>query len=286
LRLFVFGLGYSAQRFVAGLDGATVVGTAREGRTLAAVDRGVEILAFDGTQADRSISARLAASDTLLVSVPPGENGDPVLDFFASAISATPWRAIVYLSTIGVYGDHGGAWIDEESATRPTSQRGRVRLAAENAWRALGRETNTPVHILRLAGIYGPGRNTFVKMRDGRMQSIVKPGQVFNRIHVADVAEAIGLAFGAEGRGGIWNVADDEPAPPQDVAAFAAALLNLPPPVEVPFESAELSPMARSFYEDNKRVSNAKLKRALGFAPLYPTYREGLRALAAAGEPS
>jgi dTDP-4-dehydrorhamnose reductase len=284
LRLFAFGLGYSAQRFVAGLNGATVVGTTREARNLAAADKGVEILGFDGEKADGSIPARLAASDILLVSVPPREQGDPVLDCFASAISATPWRAIVYLSTIGVYGDHGGAWIDEESTTRPTSPRGRARLAAENAWRRLGPEINTPVHILRLAGIYGPRRNTLVKLRDGRMQSVVKPGQVFNRIHVADVAQAIGLAFGAKGPGEIWNVADDEPAPPQDVAAFAATLLNLPPPMELPFESAELSPMARSFYEENKRVSNAKLKRALGFAPLYPTYREGLRALAAAGE--
>ncbi len=284
MKLFVFGLGYSAQRFVAGVDGATIAGTTRAARKIAALGDDVETLAFDGARADDAILARLAASDTLLISVPPGERGDPVLDLFASAIAAARWRAIVYLSTVGVYGDHDGAWVDEESAARTASARGRARLTAENAWRALGRTINAPVHILRLAGIYGPGRNALVKMRDGRTQSVVKPGQVFNRIHVADIAQAIGLAFGAAGQGEIWNVVDDEPAPPQDVAAYAAKLLNLPPPQEVPFDGADMTPMARSFYGDNRRVSNAKLKRALGFAPIYPTYREGLRALAATGE--
>jgi nucleoside-diphosphate-sugar epimerase len=220
----------------------------------------------------------------LLVSVPPGEQGDPALAYFASAIAATPWRAIVYLSTLGVYGDHDGAWVNEESETRPTSARGLARLAAENDWRAIGRQTGEPVHILRLAGIYGPRRNALAKIRDGRTESVVKPGQVFNRIHVDDLAQAISLAIGANGRSQVWNVADDEPAPPQDVAAFAAKLLGAAAPTEIPLERADLSPMARSFYEENKRVSNAKLKRELGFAPLYPTYCEGLRALAAAGE--
>jgi nucleoside-diphosphate-sugar epimerase len=192
--------------------------------------------------------------------------------------------AIVYLSTIGVYGDHGGAWIDETSRASPRSERGRDRLAAETQWIALGASIDVPVHILRLAGIYGPGRNLLLKLRAGEARRIVKPGQTFNRAHVEDIAQAIGLTLVAGGRGEVWNVADDEPSPPQDVIAFAAGLLGLPPPPEEPFETADMTPMARSFYADNKRVSIAKLKKQLGFAPKYPSYREGLRALAEAGE--
>jgi nucleoside-diphosphate-sugar epimerase len=284
LNLFVFGLGYSAGHFVAGLDGARIVGTTRNMLNPKRALETVELLAFDGVHADPSIEARLAQSEVLLVSIPPGEQGDSVLPRFAPALAATRWRAIVYLSTVGVYGDHGGAWVDEQSALRPSFARNRVRVEVEQAWLTLGRDVGAPVHILRLAGIYGPGRNALVNLREGRARRIVKPGQVFNRIHVADIAQAIGLAMATGGESAIWNVADDEPAPPQDVIAFAAALLGRPTPPDQPFESAELAPMARSFYADNKRVSNAKLKRALGFKPLYPTYREGLSALAAAGE--
>ncbi|HLH48368.1 MAG TPA: SDR family oxidoreductase [Roseiarcus sp.] len=284
MKLFVFGLGYSARHFVAGLRGARVVGTSREARQAGTGDARVEILAFDGAKADPAIEARLAESDVLLVSIPPSEDGDPVLARFAPMLAASSWRTIVYLSTIGVYGDHGGAWVDETSALRPSSARNRARVEAEQAWLRLGREIGAPVHLLRLAGIYGPGRNALVNLREGRARRIVKPGQVFNRIHVEDIAQAIGLAIGRGGEGGVWNVADDEPAPPQDVIAFAAGLLGVTPPREAAFDTAEMTPMARSFYGDNKRISNAKLKNRLGFAPLYPTYREGLRTLAASGE--
>ncbi|HLW91679.1 MAG TPA: SDR family oxidoreductase [Roseiarcus sp.] len=282
MKLFVFGLGYSASHFVSGLTAVDVAGTKRAPQK--APEAGVEILAFDGARADAAIARRLDESDTLLVSVPPDDNGDPVMRCFRERLAASRWRAIVYLSTIGVYGDHGGAWVDERSAARTTSPRGRARLKAENAWRDFGRSVDAPVHILRLAGIYGPGRNMLAKLRRGEAQRIVKPEQVFNRIHVADIAQAIGLTIEAKGQGDVWNVADDEPAPPQDVVAFAADLLGLPAPPEVDFERAEMSAAARSFYGDNRRVSNAKLKRELGFRPLYPTYREGLRALAASGE--
>ncbi len=283
MNLFVFGLGYSARHFVAGLDGAKVVGTTRDPLRAPRAEN-VELLAFDGVNAAPSIEARLAQSDVLLVSIPPSEDGDPVLPRYARALAAARWRAIVYLSTVGVYGDHGGAWVDEQSALRPSSARNRARVTVEQAWLKLGREIGAPVHILRLAGIYGPGRNALVNLREGRARRIIKPGQVFNRIHVADIAEAISLAIAAGGESEIWNVADNEPAPPQDVIAFAAALLGRPSPPDQPFETAELTQMARSFYADNKRVSNAKLTHARGFTPLYPTYRQGLSALAAGGE--
>ena len=283
MNLFVFGLGYSARHFVAGLEGAKVAGTTRDALNPKRALENVELLAFDGVNAGPSIEARLAQSDVLLVSIPPSEDGDPVLPRFAPALAATRWRAIVYLSTVGVYGDHGGAWVDEQSPLRPSFARNRVRVEVEQTWLKLGRDVGAPVRILRLAGIYGPGRNALVNLTEGRARRIVKPGQVFNRIHVADIAQAIRLAIAAGGESQIWNVADNEPAPPQDVIAFAAALLGRPAPPDQPFETAELAPMARSFYADNKRVSNAKLKQALGFKPLYPTYREGLGALAAAG---
>jgi hypothetical protein len=266
LNLFVFGFGYSARYFVGRLSGWEVAGTTRAAHKEARED--VELLHFDGNSAEASISARLMAGEALLVSIPPSGGGDLVLQWFAPAIAKGRWRAIVYLSTVGVYGDHRGAWIDEGSATEPSLARNRARLEAERAWLKLGREIGAPVHILRLAGIYGPGRNALVNLREGRARRIVKPGQVFNRIHVADIAQAIGLTLEAGGPGDIWNVADDEPAPPP----------------EAPFESADLTPMARSFYGDNKRVSNAKLTRELGLRLLYPSYREGLGALAAAGE--
>jgi nucleoside-diphosphate-sugar epimerase len=279
---FIFGLGYSARHF-ARTAGANVVGTKRA-PSGEAREAGVEILAFDGERTDAAVAQRLNESDTLLISIPPDEKGDPVLRHFGERLAASRWRAVVYLSTIGVYGDHAGAWVDEGSPARATSSRGRARLAAENEWRNFGRSAGATVHILRLAGIYGPGRNMLKKVREGEAQRIVKPGQVFNRIHVEDIAQAISLAIGVGGQGDVWNVADDEPAAPQDVVAFAAELLGLAAPAEISFEHAAMSAAARRFYGDNRRVSNAKLKRELGFEPLYPTYREGLRALAAAGE--
>jgi nucleoside-diphosphate-sugar epimerase len=285
VKIFCFGLGYCALRFLESQGSVQASGTVRSADKAEALRRdGVEAFVFDGQRADGAMAPRLAQAEVVLVSIAPGA-GDPVLARFAGTIGAmSGLRAIVYLSTIGVYGDHGGAWVDETAETAPRSERGLARVAAENQWRALGASMDAPVHILRLAGIYGPERNLLIKLREGDARRIVKPGQVFNRTHVEDIAQAIGLTLAAAGRGGVWNVADEEPAPPQDVIAFAAGLLGMPPPPEEPFATAEMTPMARSFYADNKRVSIAKLKRDLGFAPKYPTYREGLAALAAMGE--
>ena len=191
---------------------------------------------------------------------------------------------MIYYSTIGVYGDHAGAWVDETSATMTRTARGLARLEDEARWTAAARERGAEADILRLAGIYGPGRSALVSLRRGEARRIVKPGQLFNRAHVDDIAEVSRLVLTRGLPGQIWNVADDEPAPPQDVVAYAAALFGLEPPPEEPFDEARLSPMAREFYADNKRVSITKAKTLLGFEPAYPTYREGLRALAEAGE--
>jgi nucleoside-diphosphate-sugar epimerase len=285
VKVFCFGLGYSALHFLGREESVEASGTVREAEKAEALARdGVEAFVFDGRRADAALAPRLAAAEALLVSIPPGAE-DPVLSRFARPIAAMyRLRTIVYLSTIGVYGDHGGAWVDETAKTAPRSERGHARLVAEAQWRALGASMDVPVHILRLAGIYGPGRNLLVKLREGDARRIVKAGQVFNRAHVQDIADVIALTLQAGGEGGVWNVADGDPAAPQDVIAFAADLLGLPPPPEEPYETAEMTPMARSFYADNKRVSIEKLRRELGYVPKYPGYREGLRALAAAGE--
>jgi nucleoside-diphosphate-sugar epimerase len=283
VRLFAFGLGYSARR-IARLPAIEASGTVRSAEAAEALrGEAIEAFVFDGAQP--GLAAALAQAQAILISAPPGPSGDPVHRAFAREISAAPeLKRILYLSTIGVYGDWRGAWIDEASETRTTTPRGRWRLAAEAEWRALGAERGVPVDILRLAGIYGPGRNALAKLREGDARRIVKPNQVFNRVHVDDVAEVVRLLLAADRPGGVWNLADEEPAPPQDVIAFAAELLGLEPPAEEPFEGAAMSEMSRSFYEDNRRVRIDKLKRQLGFRPLYPTYREGLRALARAGK--
>jgi nucleoside-diphosphate-sugar epimerase len=285
MKIFCFGLGYSARHFLEGQEDVQASGTVRAADKAEAMRReGIDAFTFDGRRADAAMAPRLGEAEALLVSIAPGEE-DPVLARFARTIGAMKrLRAVVYLSTIGVYGDHQGAWVDEASPALAASQRGRARIAAEAQWRALGASMDVPVHVMRLAGIYGPGRNLLRKLRDGQARRIVKPGQTFNRTHVADIAQAIGLALAASGQGGIWNVADEEPAPPQDVIAYAAELIGMPAPPEEPFDSADMTPMASSFYADNKKISIAKLKRELSFNPLYPTYREGLRALAAMGE--
>jgi nucleoside-diphosphate-sugar epimerase len=287
VKLFCFGLGYSALHFLESLGNAEASGTVRDADKARALTRdGVAAFVYDGARADKAMLPHLAQAEALLVSIAPGAD-DPVLARFAQAIGAMKrLRSVVYLSTIGVYGDHDGEWVEETSKTAPRSERGRARLVAEGQWRALGASMQIPVHILRLAGIYGPGRNLLLKLREGQARRIVKPGQTFNRAHVEDIAQAIALTLEAPGEGGVWNVADEEPAPPQDVIAYAARLLGIEPPPEEAFETAGMTPMARSFYADNKRVSIAKLKRELGFKPKYPTYREGLGALAAAGEGS
>lgn len=281
MNLFIFGLGYSCRHFLDRFAGdyANISGTVRDA-TRDTLRSDCETLSFGPDYTDAGIAARLAKADLLLVSLPPSINGDPVLATFGDAIKTSRIRRIVYLSTVGVYGDHDGRWIDETAPVAPNAGRRAARATAEREWTALAGER---ISILRLAGIYGPGRNALVNLRAGTARRIVKPDQVFNRIHVADIARAIAAAF-AHKTTGIWNVCDDEPAPPQDVVTFAASLMGIAPPPEIDFASADLSDMARSFYATNNRIANARMKRDLKIDLAHPTYRDGLKALWAAGE--
>jgi nucleoside-diphosphate-sugar epimerase len=286
MKLFAFGLGYAARRVLERLPGVEASGATRDPETARGWRRdGVAAWAVDDRSTRPALEAALRGADALLVSAPPDEDGDPALRRFGAAIAAAPALArVVYFSSVGVYGDRDGAWVDESSAPAPSSLRAGRRLAAEREWRAFGEERGAPVDILRLAGIYGPGRNALERLQRGEARRIVKPGQVFNRIHVDDVAAVTIRLIEAGGPGGLWNVADEEPAPPQDLIVFAAKLIGVAPPPEEDFALARLTPMARSFYDDNRRVDVGKLRRELGYRWLYPTYRDGLRALAAAGE--
>jgi nucleoside-diphosphate-sugar epimerase len=269
--LFCFGLGFSAQFLARSLavQNWTVTGTSRSGENGS--------LIFDGTV--RLPPSVFEGVTHLLISVPPGEMGDPVLachrDDLLRLAGSLSWAG--YLSTTGVYGDRSGEWVDETSALAPTTARGERRLAAEAAWQDLG----LPLHIFRLAGIYGPGRNQLISLLDGTAKRIVKAGQVFSRIHVDDIAGILAASIVRPNPGQIYNVCDDEPCPPQDVVAFAANLLNIPAPPAIPFDAAGLSPMARTFYAESKRVSNRRIKEELSYKLIYPTYREGLTALLA-----
>jgi nucleoside-diphosphate-sugar epimerase len=286
VRVFFFGVGYCAQRLIKRERWIEASGTARTVESVAALrGDGVEAYQFDGADTDPGLEQALGAAEAIVVSIPPRDGAGATLDRYGAAIAAAPaLRRIVYYSTIGVYGDHGGAWVDETSATWTRTARGLARLEDEGRWTAAARARGAEADILRLAGIYGPGRNALINLRRGEARRIIKPGQVFNRAHVDDIAEISRLVLTRNLKGQIWNVADEEPAPPQDVVAYAAALLGVEPPPEEQFEEARLSPMAREFYADNKQVSIAKAKAELGFMPAYPTYREGLKALAEAGE--
>jgi len=280
--LFIFGIGYSAGAFARRVAGRfdCVGGTVRSERKAEALRaEGIEAVVFDGEHRSEAVAEALARATHLVPSIAPGTAGDPALRLHGDDLLAAPDLAwIGYLSTIGVYGDQGGGWVDEAAEPNAVSERARNRVAAETAWQQLGAAKSIPVGLFRLAGIYGPGRNTFVNLAEGTARRLVKPGQVFNRIHVEDIA-AVLEAAAREKAAGIFNVTDDEPAPPQDVVAFAAALAGYPPLPDIPFETAELSPMARSFYADNKRVANGALKERLGVELRYPTYREALTAL-------
>jgi nucleoside-diphosphate-sugar epimerase len=215
-----------------------------------------------------------------LLSIPPGASGDPAFTVYADDIASSPtleW--IGYFSTIGVYGDAGGGWVDETTDPRPGSERGARRLEAEREWLRLGEESGKTVVILRLPGIYGPGRNTLKDLRSGKARRIVKPGHYFNRVHVEDIAAAVEAALHVQSSR-IFNITDDLPAAPEDVIAFGAELLGMPCPPAIPHSEAILSPMARSFYSESKKVSNARMKAELGVVLKYPTYKEGLTALA------
>ena len=283
--VFFFGMGYSSlatARCIHHLVSADmpIAGTTRTpDKAEQLADTAYRIHVFDGEKPGPTLGADLAAATHVICSIPPDDHGDPALNFHRADLDGSKnLQWLGYFSTVGVYGDFGGAWIDETAAARPVNRRSQQPLLVEELWRAYARQRGVPLLILRLAGIYGPGRSAFDKLRDGTARRIVKAGQVFNRIHVADIGRVTALA--AQRRlDGIFNLADDEPAPPQDLVTHAAQLLGVPPPPETPFAEAQMTEMARSFYADNKRVSNRAIKQALGIELLHPTYRQGLEAI-------
>jgi hypothetical protein len=279
--LVCIGFGYCARHFVAefGLQFDHLVGTTRDPHRIA--EPPVELLMFEGERRSDELHRAISSVSHLLVSAAPGDAGDPVLLVLGGEIAAAPaLQSIVYLSSTGVYGDHGGAWIDESTPTVPAHSRGGARVEAELAWQALGRERDCPVAILRLGGIYGPGQNAFVRLLAGRAHRIDKPNHVSNRIHVADIAQAIDAAF-TRGFNGIVNVTDGAPVSPNEQIEYAAELLGIDPPPLMPFDEAKrrLSPFLMSFYEGCARVRNDRLTSELGVTLRYPDYRAGLQAL-------
>jgi len=282
MNLLILGLGYSARAFALEARGLfpSIVVTARSPEKVARLrGEGWSALPFDGESASPELETAISGASHVLVSAPPGERGDPALRVLRAALAASPaLKRVMYLSTIGVYGDHDGQWVDEESPLQPVSPRARQRLAAEEAWQAFARQKACDLGIFRLSGIYGPGRSAIDNLRAGTARRIIKPGQMFNRIHVADIAGALVAASHHEGPLGTFNLTDHEPAPPQDVVEFAALLLGLPVPPDIRFEAAELSEMGRSFYGENKCVANGLIRSTLRYRFRCPTYREGLRA--------
>src|SRR6516164_6434361 len=279
--LFCFGLGYSAlvlaRRLAA--SGWTVTGTCRSVERQALLRQcGCSAVLFDR---NRPVDAAALSGVThLLVSISPDAAGDPVLAMHTNDIAAIPrlgWLG--YLSTTGVYGDRGGGWVDETAELLPTGERGRRRVAAEQEWLELWRGRGVPVHIFRLAAIYGPGRSAFDALRAGTAKRIDKPNQVFSRIHVADLAGVLTASIERPRPSAVYNVCDDDPAPPAAVTAYAAELLGVEPPPLAALDAAGLSPMALSFYDDNKRVANRLIKTELGVALRYPDFRTGLAAI-------
>ena len=276
--LLSIGHGYSAHALARRLipQGWTVIGTTRAPAKADALRaEGVEPLILPGT-----LAPALERATHILSSVAPDEQGDPILRDHAGELRAARPEWVGYLSTTAVYGDHQGGWVDESTALTPATRRGQARVAAEAAWASLG----LPLHIFRLAGIYGPGRGPFEKVRDGTARRIIKDGQVFSRIHVEDIAQVLEASIRRPNPGAAYNLCDDDPAPPEDVIGHAAQLLGLPLPPAIPYEQAEMTPMARSFYAESKRVRNDRIKAELGVSLLYPTYREGLAALLAQGD--
>ena len=271
--LLSLGHGFSARALAARLiaEGWRVIGTTRSAKKAASF-AGAEAVVLPG-----DISQALEAATHLLVSAGPRDGRDPMLEAFPEIADASfDW--VGYLSTTGVYGDYDGDWVDEDTPLKPSTERGLWRKAAEEAWIATG----LPVHLFRLAGIYGPGRGPFAKVRAGTARRIIKPGQVFSRIHVEDIAQTLAASIAQPNPVRAYNLCDDDPAPPQDVIAHAAELLGVPVPPELPIEQAEMTAMARSFYAENKRVRNDRIKDELGVSLIYPSYREGLAALLAA----
>ena len=254
-------------------QGWRIIGTTRDDAQVAAIrDSGTEPLIWPGSDPD------LDGVTHLLISIAPKADGDPVLAALHDQISARAgqFQWVGYLSTTAVYGDHQGGWVDETTPPAPTAERGRWRVLAEEQWAAI---PGLPLHIFRLAGIYGPGRGPFSKLKRGGLRRIIKPGQVFSRIHVDDIAQVLAASMRHPNPVAIYNVCDDEPVPPQDVIGYAAELQGLPLPPAVPFDEADMTPMARSFYNENKRVRNDRIKSELNVTLRYPNYRVGLEAL-------
>ncbi len=278
--LLSFGHGYSARALARRLipAGWRVIGTTRSTERAALLEEeGIEARIWPGTE----LSAEIAQATHILISAGPDAGGDPVLRRLAAEIGARgrDLHWLGYLSTTGVYGDHQGGWVGESTPLSPSTRRGQLRMEAEADWQALAAGTGLPLHIFRLAGIYGPGRGPFAKVRQGTARRIIKPDQVFSRIHVEDIAQVLAASIARPNPGAIYNLCDDDPAPPEDVIAHAAELLGLPVPPAIPFDEAEMTPMARSFYAESKRVRNDRIKEELGVTLLYPDYRAGLAAL-------
>ena len=275
--LLTFGHGYTANGLSDLLvpQGWQVFGTTRDADKQADLEaRGVTPILWPGGD----VSEALGKATHLLLSIAPGAEGDPVLNAFGEEIARRKdqFEWVGYLSTVGVYGDHQGGWVDEETPLTPSTKRGEMRVEAEAAWASI---EGLPLHIFRLAGIYGPGRGPFTKVREGRARRIIKQGQVFSRIHVEDIAQVLMASMERPNPGAVYNVCDNDPAPPQDVIALAAELLGLPVPEDIPYDEAEMTPMAKSFYAESKRVRNDRIKEELGVQLRYPDYRTGLRAL-------
>ena len=274
--LLSFGHGYSARALAPILlsRGWEVVGTTRSAERAELLRRHGVTPAIFGAE----LETEIARATHILVSAGPDDDGDPVLracgDILERHLGAKDW--VGYLSTTGVYGDHDGNWVDEDTPLTPSTRRGALRVAAEAAWGDLAARTGAPLHVFRLAGIYGPGRGPFAKVRAGTARRIVKAGQVFSRIHVDDIAQVLAASIDRPSPGRVYNLCDDDPAPPQDVIAHAAELLGMPAPPEVAFEAAEMSPMARSFYAESKRVRNDRIKDELDVRLRFPDYRAGL----------
>ncbi|SFR35784.1 Nucleoside-diphosphate-sugar epimerase [Litoreibacter janthinus] len=285
--LLSVGHGYSAQALTRLLlpQGWTIAGTTRSDEKAEKFQtQGVQPIIWPG----EDLSDQISEATHLLVSAGPDESGDPLLNaarpLLATHAKDLEW--VGYLSTTGVYGDHQGGWVDEASPLTPSTKRGRYRVEAETEWQKLAKESGLPLHIFRLAGIYGPDRGPFAKVRNGTARRIVKQGQVFSRIHVDDIAQVLAASIRQPNAGAVYNVCDNKAAPPQDVIGYAAQLLGLPMPEEVNFETAEMSPMARSFYAESKRVRNDRIKSELGVKLHYPDYKSGLQALLGAEDTS
>ncbi|SHL34928.1 SDR family oxidoreductase [Roseibium suaedae] len=279
MRLFVFGAGYSSQAFIEEVRETFdwIGGTTRSAEKAEMLRaKGITPFLFDGEKPGEGIAEALAEATHVLLSIAPDETGDPVLIHHGQDIARARPEWIAYLSTVGVYGDHDGAWVDETTPCKPVSKRSVQRVAAEEAWLDFAGTEELPVQIFRLSGIYGPGRNALENLRKGTARRLIKPGQVFNRIHVADIAGALAASM-KKPQTNIFNLTDDEPAPPQDVVSHAALLLGIQPPEETAFEDAKLTPMARSFYGENKRVSNRKIKEVLEYNFRLPDFRSALK---------